>query len=81
MKDKIAAVHQFHSAFGLGIENHPTAALGGAKNLLRYKLRREENEDDDVLFGWSHKVASYIYIWNSTGNGQCIARVLIQQNK
>ena len=45
MNDKIAAVHQFHSAFGLGIENHPTAALGEAKNLLRYKLMREENEE------------------------------------
>ena len=45
MKDKIAAVHQFHSAFGLGIENQPTAQLGEAKNLLRYKLMREENEE------------------------------------
>jgi len=45
MKDKIAAVHQFHSAFGLGIENSPTAQLGEAKNLLRYKLMREENEE------------------------------------
>ena len=45
MKDKIAAVHQFHSAFGLGIEHSPTAELGEAKNLLRYKLMREENEE------------------------------------
>jgi len=45
MKDKIAAVHEFHSAFGLGIKNTPTAELGEAKNLLRYKLMREENEE------------------------------------
>lgn len=45
MKDKIAAVHEFHTAFGLGIQNQPTAELGEAKNLLRYKLMREENEE------------------------------------
>jgi predicted HAD superfamily Cof-like phosphohydrolase len=45
MKNKIAAVHEFHSAFGLGIKNTPTADLGEAKNLLRYKLMREENEE------------------------------------
>jgi predicted HAD superfamily Cof-like phosphohydrolase len=45
MKNKIAAVHEFHSAFGLGIKNSPTADLGEVKNLLRYKLMREENEE------------------------------------
>lgn len=45
MKNKIAAVHEFHSAFGLGIKESPTADLGEAKNLLRYKLMREENEE------------------------------------
>ncbi|MBT8261877.1 MAG: nucleoside triphosphate pyrophosphohydrolase family protein [Bacteroidia bacterium] len=45
MKNKIAAVHEFHAAFGLGIKNTPTADLGEAKNLLRYKLMREENEE------------------------------------
>ena len=45
MKNKIAAVHEFHTAFGLGIKNNPTADLGEAKNLLRYKLMREENEE------------------------------------
>lgn len=45
MKNKIAAVHAFHSAFGLGIKNTPTADLGEPKNLLRYKLMREENEE------------------------------------
>jgi predicted HAD superfamily Cof-like phosphohydrolase len=45
MKNKIAAVHEFHSAFGLGIENSPTADLDIKKNLLRYELMREENEE------------------------------------
>ena len=45
MQEKIAAVHEFHTAFGLGIKETPTADLGEAKNLLRYKLMREENEE------------------------------------
>lgn len=45
MKHKIAAVHQFHTAFGLGIKETPTADLGIKKNLLRYELMREENEE------------------------------------
>lgn len=45
MKRKLAAVKEFHEAFGLGIKESPTAALGEAKNLLRYKLMREENEE------------------------------------
>lgn len=45
MKRKIEAVTQFHDAFGLGIKNLPTADLGKEKNLLRYKLMREENEE------------------------------------
>lgn len=45
MNRKIEAVTQFHKAFGLGIQNTPKADLGEAKNLLRYKLMREENEE------------------------------------
>ncbi|PQJ75057.1 nucleoside triphosphate pyrophosphohydrolase family protein [Polaribacter gangjinensis] len=45
MKDKINAVHQFHTAFKLGIKNKPTADIGEERNLLRYKLMREENEE------------------------------------
>ena len=45
MKDKIAAVHAFHTAFGLGIEETPTAQLTKAKNLLRFNLMKEENEE------------------------------------
>lgn len=45
MKDKLNAVKSFHEAFGLGVLDHPTANLGENKNLLRYKLMREENEE------------------------------------
>tara|TARA_R110002072_G_scaffold117281_7_gene248219 strand:+ start:16276 stop:16674 length:399 start_codon:yes stop_codon:yes gene_type:complete len=45
MNRKIEAVTEFHKAFGLGIKNTPKADLGEAKNLLRYKLMREENEE------------------------------------
>lgn len=45
MKKRIAAVHEFHSAFGLGINSVPVGDLGEAKNLLRYNLMKEENEE------------------------------------
>ncbi|KXN98727.1 hypothetical protein LS48_09205 [Aequorivita aquimaris] len=45
MKNKIAAVSEFHNAFGLGMKESPTADLGIKKNLLRYELMREENEE------------------------------------
>lgn len=45
MKKRIAAVHEFHSAFGLGIKTTPHADLGTAKNLLRFHLMKEENEE------------------------------------
>ncbi len=45
MKNKIAAVQQFHEAFGLGVKQEPTANLGKDKNLLRFNLMKEENEE------------------------------------
>ena len=45
MKDKLKDVHAFHTAFGLGIQNTPTAGLPEAKNMLRYNLMKEENEE------------------------------------
>lgn len=45
MKNKIAAVHAFHAAFGLGIKETPTAQLSKAKNMLRFDLMKEENEE------------------------------------
>lgn len=45
MKKRIAAVQEFHSAFGLGMNETPVASLGNAKNLLRFNLMKEENEE------------------------------------
>ena len=45
MENKIKAVQAFHTAFKLGQRETPKADLGLAKNLLRYKLMREENEE------------------------------------
>lgn len=45
MKDKIKAVQTFHDAFKLGSRETPKANLGLEKNILRYKLMREENEE------------------------------------
>ena len=45
MKKRISAVHQFHTAFGLGIQEKPLVDLGAAKNKLRYELMKEENEE------------------------------------
>lgn len=45
MKKRISPVHQFHTAFGLGIQESPIADLGRAKNKLRYELMKEENEE------------------------------------
>ena len=45
MENKINAVKEFHAAFKLGFRETPKADLGMAKNLLRYKLMREENEE------------------------------------
>ncbi|MCM4158059.1 nucleoside triphosphate pyrophosphohydrolase family protein [Gramella sp. AN32] len=45
MKKRIAAVKEFHSAFGLGSNEKPVADLGERKNLLRFNLMKEENEE------------------------------------
>ena len=45
MKDKINAVHKFHKAFGLGIKDEPIANIGKDRNLLRFNLMKEENEE------------------------------------
>ena len=45
MKNQFDAVKAFHKAFGLGVLHEPKAHLGSDKNLLRYKLMREENEE------------------------------------
>ena len=45
MKKYTDAVHEFHTAFGLGIKNEPTANIGEERNLLRFNLMKEENEE------------------------------------
>ncbi|MFB9057740.1 hypothetical protein ACFFU9_13415 [Mariniflexile ostreae] len=45
MKNKIEAVMAFHKAFKLGHLEKPTAHLGTDKNMLRFNLMKEENEE------------------------------------
>ena len=45
MKNKIAAVHAFHSAFKLNIQNSPTVDISEDRKQLRYELMKEENEE------------------------------------
>ncbi len=45
MKNKISAVQEFHTAFKIGYKNEPAADLGEAKNILRFNLMKEENEE------------------------------------
>jgi predicted HAD superfamily Cof-like phosphohydrolase len=45
MQKQINAVKEFHAAFGLGIKDLPTADLGETKNMLRFNLMKEENEE------------------------------------
>ena len=45
MKNKIEAVKAFHTAFKLGHRETPKADLGEEKNLLRFNLMKEENEE------------------------------------
>lgn len=45
MEKKIEDVKAFHTAYKLGYRDTPKADLGLEKNLLRYKLMREENEE------------------------------------
>lgn len=45
MKDKIDAVKEFHTAFKIGHREIPKADLGNDKNILRFNLMKEENEE------------------------------------
>lgn len=45
MQKQIKSVLEFHSAFGLGINTAPTGDLGENKNMLRFNLMKEENEE------------------------------------
>ena len=45
MKNKIKAVHEFHSAFKLNIQEKPTVAITDDRKQLRFELMKEENEE------------------------------------
>lgn len=45
MQKQLNAVKEFHQAFGLGLSETPKGDLGESKNLLRYNLMKEENEE------------------------------------
>jgi predicted HAD superfamily Cof-like phosphohydrolase len=45
MKNKIAAVSEFHTAFKLNMNLHPIANIGDDRKNLRFNLMKEENEE------------------------------------
>jgi predicted HAD superfamily Cof-like phosphohydrolase len=45
MQKQINAVKEFHTAFKIGHSEIPIANLGDAKNILRFNLMKEENEE------------------------------------
>ena len=45
MKNKIAAVLEFHKAFGAGINYQPVADIDAKRKQLRFDLMKEENEE------------------------------------
>lgn len=45
MQKKLDAVKEFHTFFEIGYSETPKASLGENKNMLRYNLMKEENEE------------------------------------
>lgn len=45
MKKRIAAVHEFHTAFKLNIQEKPTVNISDERKQLRFELMKEENEE------------------------------------
>ncbi len=45
MKNKIAAVSKFHTAFKLNMNSKPIADIGEDRKSLRFDLMKEENEE------------------------------------
>jgi predicted HAD superfamily Cof-like phosphohydrolase len=45
MKNKLDSVKEFHIAFGIGYSETMRGDLGEQKNLLRFNLMKEENEE------------------------------------
>lgn len=56
MQNKLNAVKEFHTSFKIGYSEEMKGSLGESKNLLRYNLMKEENEEyleaaqnDDII--------------------------------
>jgi predicted HAD superfamily Cof-like phosphohydrolase len=45
MQKQLLAVKEFHTAFAIGHSETPRADLGKIKNMLRFNLMKEENEE------------------------------------
>lgn len=45
MQKQLDSVKKFHEAFKIGYSQTPKASLGEIKNILRYNLMKEENEE------------------------------------
>lgn len=45
MQKQLNAVKEFHHAFGIGYSETPKGNLGENKNMLRFNLMKEENEE------------------------------------
>lgn len=45
MKKQLDSVAQFHTSFGLGVSEIIKGDLGESKNMLRFNLMKEENEE------------------------------------
>ena len=45
MQKQLRSVKEFHTAFGIGHSEIPRADLGEIKNILRFNLMKEENEE------------------------------------
>lgn len=45
MQKQINSVKEFHTAFNIGYSESPRADLGENKNILRFNLMKEENEE------------------------------------
>jgi predicted HAD superfamily Cof-like phosphohydrolase len=45
MQKQLNAVKEFHQAFGIGFSETPKGDLGENKNILRFNLMKEENEE------------------------------------
>ena len=45
MQKQLNAVKEFHTAFGLGVSYEMKGDLGEQKNMLRFNLMKEENEE------------------------------------